>query len=181
MSWSWNTAINTQPKETGKYLVITEDGSYQIANFIRCAGYHGLIERTWWETNHGGRPQYWTELPEKPKTLKVFISQPMSGKTSEEIRAVRDGTKNLLRRFCHDCFLEFIESFNPSALGDGKPIEELGKCISLMQDADIVYFAKGYEESRGCSVEFEVASKYKKTILRWSDMDFAWLKKEGMI
>lgn len=181
MDYSWNVTGKTLPKETGKYLVITEDGDYQIANFIRCVGFFDRIERVWWETNHGGCPKYWTELPEKPKTLKVFISQPMSGKTSEEIRAVRDGAKNLLCRFYRDCFLEFIESFNPSALGDDKPIEELGKCISLMQGADVVYFAKGYEESRGCSVEFEVASKYKKTILRWSDMDFAWLKKEGMI
>lgn len=176
MSWSWNLAGNTHPKKAGKYLVITEDGSYQIAKFIRstfCSG--------WWETNHGVCPKYWTELPEKPKTLRVFISQPMSGKTFEEILAVRDGVKILLCRFYHDCFLEFIESFNPSALGDDKPIEELGKCISLMQGADVVYFAKGYEESRGCSVEFEVASKYKKTILRWSDIDLMWLGKEGIV
>lgn len=170
MKWSWNASDKILPKETGKYLVITEDGDYQIANFIRCVGYFDMTERMWWETKHGKFPKYWTELPEKPKTLRVFISQPMSGKTSEEIRAVRDGAKILLCRFYHDYFLEFIESFNPSALGDDKPIEELGKCISLMQNADIIYFAKGYEESRGCAVEFETASKYGKRILRWSDL-----------
>ena len=167
---SWNAVKNTQPEETGEYLVITEDGSYQIAIFTRCAGYPSPIEKTCWETNHGGCPKYWTKLPEKPKVLKVFISQPMSGKTSEEIRVVRDGAKIRLCRFYHDYFLEFIESFNPSALGDDKPIEELGKCISLMQDADVVYFAKGYKKSRGCAVEFETASKYGKRILRWSDL-----------
>lgn len=171
-------AKNTHPKETGKYLVMTEDGDYRIGNYI-INPLSTIIGH--WEVEGGKRLIFWTELPEKPKVLKVFISQPMSGKTSEEIQAVRNGVKILLCRFYHDCFLEFIESFNPSALGDDKPIEELGKCISLMQGADVVYFAKGYEESRGCSVEFEVASKYKKTILRWSDMDFAWLKKEGMI
>lgn len=169
MNYSWNVTDKTLPKETGKYLVITEDGDYQIAKFIRCI-IPCEVEIVRWETNHGEPPKYWAELPEKPKILRVFISQPMSGKTSEKIRAERDGAKNLLRRFYYDYLLEFIESFNPSALGDDKPIEELGKCISLMQDADVIYFAKGYEESRGCAVEFETASKYGKRILRWSDL-----------
>jgi hypothetical protein len=178
MKWSWNAANNTRPKEAGKYLVMTEDGNYRIGNYI-INPFSTMISH--WEVEGGKRLIFWAELPEKPKVLKVFISQPMSGKTSEEIRAVRNGAKILLCRLYHDCFLEFIESFNPSALGDDKPIEELGKCISLMQNADVVYFAKGYEESRGCSVEFEVASKYKKTILRWSDIDSAWLEKEGIV
>lgn len=167
MNWSWNTANNTHPKEAGKYLIITEDGNYRIGNYI-INPLSSWVSH--WEVEGGKRPIFWAELPEKPKVLKVFISQPMSGKTSEEIRAARNGAKILLCRFYHDYFLEFIESFNPSALGDDKPIKELGKCISLMQDADVVYFAKGYEESRGCAVEFETASKYGKRILRWSDL-----------
>lgn len=53
-----------------------------------------------------------------------------------------------------------INSFNENALNNSDPITELGKCISLMTSADFVIFCKGWDKSRGCRVEFEVAKQY---------------------
>lgn len=36
----------------------------------------------------------------------------------------------------------------------------LGTAISLMSSADVVFFAKGWENSRGCKIERQVAESY---------------------
>ncbi|EXM38541.1 hypothetical protein RASY3_14560 [Ruminococcus albus SY3] len=160
MDYSWNVTGKTLPKETGKYLIITEDGDYQIAKFIRCT-IPGVAEMVRWETNHGELPKYWTELPEKPKTLKVFISQPMSGRTADEIVEERAMMiRRISQKYSYLLPLQIVDSFNPKALNDGNPIEELGKCISLMHDADYVVFANNWDKSKGCRTENFVATEY---------------------
>ena len=38
--------------------------------------------------------------------------------------------------------------------------DSLGKSISLMSDADLVVFAPGWEDARGCRIEHQVARDY---------------------
>ena len=38
--------------------------------------------------------------------------------------------------------------------------DSLGKSISLMSEADLVVFAPGWENARGCRIEHEVAKEY---------------------
>ena len=90
--------------------------------------------------------------------MKVFISQPMNGKTDEQIREERRIVEIRLHRKLNEKF-EIIDSvFN---LDEGThPLVYLGKCIELMADADIVCFMKGWDESRGCIIEHDAAVRY---------------------
>lgn len=90
---------------------------------------------------------------------KLFISQPMKGKTDEEIleerkKAVRSAERQLGEP------IEVIDSFFQSAPADAKPLWFLGKSLELLSGADIAYFAKGWQEARGCRIENTCAIKY---------------------
>ena len=90
---------------------------------------------------------------------KLFISQPMRGKTDEEIlkekeKAVREAKEQLGEE------VEVIDSFFQSAPVDAKPLWFLGKSLELLADADVAYFAKGWETARGCVIEYDSAKAY---------------------
>ena len=53
-----------------------------------------------------------------------------------------------------------IDSFIQGAPVDAKPLWYLGKSLELLSTADIAYFAKGWEEARGCRIEHECAEEY---------------------
>ena len=90
---------------------------------------------------------------------KLFISQPMGGKTDEEILAEREiavkAAEELLRES-----VEVIDSFFQSAPVGAKPLWFLGKSLELLADADIAYFAKDWQKARGCKIEHECAVEY---------------------
>ena len=100
------------------------------------------------------------EQEEIPVT-KIFISQPMSGFSMQEILDVR----NALVRYAHRQFgeVEIIDSYFSDF--NGHPLEYLGKAISLMAQADVVLMAPGWENSRGCIIEEECGRKYLKTVI----------------
>lgn len=97
--------------------------------------------------------------------LKLFVSIPMAGKSEEEIR---DCFTNAYQEvFTHyqdmaNFSLVLLDSFFQENLS---PLECLGKSLMLMSQADIVYFSKGWEKSRGCMIEHHAASLYNKTIV----------------
>ena len=90
---------------------------------------------------------------------KLFISQPMSGKADEEILAERKvaikAAEELLREP-----VEVIDSFFQEAPVDAKPLWFLGKSLELLAGADIAYFAKGWQDARGCKIENTCAIEY---------------------
>ena len=43
---------------------------------------------------------------------------------------------------------------------DANPLWFLGKSIQLLSEADVAYFAKGWEEARGCRSENACALEY---------------------
>lgn len=90
---------------------------------------------------------------------KLFISQPMKGKTDEEILAVRNKAIASAEKHLGEK-VEVIDSFFQSAPADAKPLWFLGKSIELLSDADVAYFAKGWDEARGCKIEHECALEY---------------------
>ena len=92
---------------------------------------------------------------------KLFISQPMKGKTDEEILKEREkAIASAKRNFAENEEVEVIDSFFQSAPADARPLWFLGKSLELLSTADIVYFAKGWENARGCKIEHEVALQY---------------------
>lgn len=90
--------------------------------------------------------------------IKLFISQPMRGKSNEEIRRERERAMESVRSTFDD-EVEVIDSFFEGA-EDANPLEMLGRSIQLMAKADVVYFVDGWEEARGCRIEHRCAEDY---------------------
>lgn len=90
---------------------------------------------------------------------KLFISQPMKGKTDEEILKERQMAIEKARNALSED-VEVIDSFFQSAPVDAKPLWFLGKSLELLSTADIAYFADGWENARGCKIEHECAIQY---------------------
>lgn len=90
---------------------------------------------------------------------KLFISQPMRGKTDEEILAVRAKAIESAERNLGEK-VEVIDSFFQNAPADAKPLWYLGKSLELLSTADVAYFAKDWEQYRGCRIENTCAVEY---------------------
>ena len=89
--------------------------------------------------------------------MKIMISQPMRGKTNEEIREERKNLIAELESQGHeviDTVLDYTEN--------DSPIYFLGKSIQMMADVDGVVFMNGWQYARGCKIEREVAMMYGK-------------------
>ena len=91
--------------------------------------------------------------------MKLFISQPMRGKTNEEILAVRAKAIESAERNLGEK-VEVIDSFFKNAPVDAKPLWYLAKSLELLSTADVVYFAKDWEKYRGCRIENICACEY---------------------
>lgn len=90
---------------------------------------------------------------------KLFISQPRRGKTDEEILAERKKAIESAERNLGEP-VEVIDSFFQNAPADARPLWFLGKSLELLSTADIAYFAKGWEDARGCRIENQCAIEY---------------------
>ena len=90
---------------------------------------------------------------------RLFISQPMNGKTNEEILAVREKAIESAERNLGEK-VEVIDSFFKDAPVEAKPLWFLGKSLELLSTADVAYFAKGWEKARGCRIENQCAIDY---------------------
>lgn len=96
---------------------------------------------------------------------KLFISQPMRGKSNEEIKFARNEAVVRARNIAKEEVV-VIDSFFEDAPVDAKPLWFLGKSIELLAQADYVYFAEGWDNARGCIIEHECASRYGLTIIK---------------
>lgn len=90
---------------------------------------------------------------------KLFISQPMKGKTDEEILKERENAIRSAEKQVNEP-VEVIDSFFQAAPADAKPLWFLGKSLELLASADVAYFAKGWNEARGCKIEYTCAVEY---------------------
>lgn len=95
---------------------------------------------------------------------KLFISQPMKGKSDEEILAEREKAIKSAEELLGEP-VEVIDSFFQSAPADARPLWFLGKSLELLSTADVVYFAKGWEKARGCKIENTCAIEYGITVI----------------
>ena len=88
---------------------------------------------------------------------KIFISQPMRGKTKEEIVKERDVVIEYLKKKYPDCSI--IDSVLD--LGENRsPVYYLSKSIELLSTADLAVFMPGYSKARGCRLEYLIATAY---------------------
>ena len=72
--------------------------------------------------------------------MKYFISQPMNGKTDEEIKAKRKEVETAILE--QEPGAEILDSFFEGAPHDAKPLWFLGKSLEILSNADIAYFCE---------------------------------------
>ena len=77
---------------------------------------------------------------------KLFISQPMRGKTDAEILAERSNAIQAAKDSVKD-EIEVIDSFFQDAPVDATPLWYLGESLKLLATADVAYFAPGWDLS----------------------------------
>ena len=91
--------------------------------------------------------------------MKIFISQPMRGKTDAEILAERDlAIKAAKTKW--GAGVEVLESFFQDAPVGAKPLWFLGESLKVMADADAVILCPNWCLTRGCIVEAAAANRY---------------------
>ena len=95
---------------------------------------------------------------------KIYISQPMRGRATDEIIAER---KALIADAAVALRTDELEVLDTNFNGyTGKPpLRLLGMSLEKMADADAVIFAPGWKEARGCRVEHLAASEYNIPII----------------
>lgn len=93
--------------------------------------------------------------------MKVMISQPMKGKTVEQIKEERAGLVEELEAKGYEVLDTVFEDFSE----DKSPIYYLAKSIEMLDKADGIVFMNGWWDARGCRVEHDVARDYGKFIL----------------
>lgn len=93
---------------------------------------------------------------------KVMISQPMRGKTNEQIKQERAQVVKELT----DMGYEVLDTvFEDAPADEDTAIYMLSQSIRFLGRADMVVFMKGWEHARGCKIEHEVAVNYGKEIV----------------
>jgi hypothetical protein len=95
------------------------------------------------------------------KTL--FISQPMSGLTNEQILDVRQKATDYISSKYPDyeiCVLPSYKQQPDETYNAVSAVNLLGNAISLMAGANIIYFVPGWQKSKGCQIENEVARRW---------------------
>lgn len=91
--------------------------------------------------------------------MKVMISQPMRGKSDRQIKEERENIIKMIQ----DEENEYVDTVLD--ISENKsPIYYLGKSIELMADVDAVIFMEGWQSTRGCIIEYNVAKMYGKYI-----------------
>lgn len=90
---------------------------------------------------------------------KLFISQPMRGKTDAEILAERSNAIQAAKDSVKD-EIEVIDSFFQGAPASATPLWYLGESLKLLATADVAYFAPGWDKARGCKIENLCAKEY---------------------
>lgn len=93
--------------------------------------------------------------------IRLFISQPMKGKSDEEILKVREqAIAEAQARLEKNQEIEVIDSFFKDAPAEARPLWFLGKSLELLSTADVAYFANGWQAARGCRMEHICAVEY---------------------
>lgn len=103
--------------------------------------------------------------------LKAMLSQPMAGKTDQEIVETRDRAIMTIKergyQIVNTLFTdEWYSAEAMKARGVVQiPLCFLAKSLENMSMCHAAYFCKGWENARGCRIEHEVAKAYGLMII----------------
>lgn len=103
--------------------------------------------------------------------MKAMLSQPMNGKSDEEIIATRNRAIAALKERGYEVINTLFtdEWYSPEAMKErgveNLPLCFLAKSLESMSLCHAAYFCKGWETTRGCRIEHEAAKAYGLTII----------------
>lgn len=113
--------------------------------------------------------------------MKVFVSQPMSGLTNEEINKNRIKSMEVLQFLNPDIIIEYdpaslyieedpemekvLSVDDPDISKNRISIFYFLRSIQHMVDKDAIVFLDGWQNSRGCILEYFIAKAFGMTIL----------------
>lgn len=96
----------------------------------------------------------------------AMISQPMAGKSDEEIKREKAAAEEVLKNKGYTVINTFFEgqwTEKENLEKEGVvqvPVKFLAKSIEKMSLCHAVYFCDGWKEARGCRIEHLVAESY---------------------
>lgn len=107
--------------------------------------------------------------------MKAMLSQPMAGKSEEEIKTTREKAIAVLKEKGY----EIINTLFTDEWYSNKSMKERGvvqiplcflaKSLENMSLCHAAYFCKGWEKARGCRIEHDAAVAYGLTIIYEED------------
>lgn len=103
--------------------------------------------------------------------MKAMLSQPMAGKTEEEIKEIREKAIKVLKEKGYEIVNtlftdEWYSKENMEQRGVVQiPLCFLAKSLENMSLCHAAYFCKGWENARGCRIEHEAAAAYGLEII----------------
>lgn len=103
--------------------------------------------------------------------LKAMLSQPMAGKTQEEIIATREKAIKALESLGYTIVNTLFtdEWYSKESMEERGvvqiPLCFLAKSLENMSLCHAAYFCKGWEATRGCRIEHEAAKAYGLKII----------------
>ena len=87
--------------------------------------------------------------------LKLFISQPIDGKPLKVDDLLRENVVDWVKDKYGD-----IELLNSSFTSTKDPVKRIGKSLTVLADADIVYFMRDFDQDIKCRAEFEACYRH---------------------
>ena len=103
--------------------------------------------------------------------MKAMLSQPMAGKTKDEIISTRERAIAVLKERGYEIINTLFtdEWYSQESMKErgveNRPLCFLAKSLENMSLCHAAYFCKGWEETRGCRIEHEAAKAYGLTII----------------
>ena len=92
--------------------------------------------------------------------MRIFISQPMTGRRESDIMHERECIINEIRNRNKDFNIDFVATTYDKDYANKHPLDMLGNCIKELAKADKVVFAPGWESSKGSKIEHMCAVTY---------------------
>ena len=89
--------------------------------------------------------------------MKVFISQPMRGKSKKQIMEERQKAIDYIESTLED--VTIIDSYF-NTIDFSNPLSYLGESLKLLSNADIAFFIGEWRKARGCRIEHESCLEY---------------------
>lgn len=92
--------------------------------------------------------------------MRVYISVPMRGRTDAEILNERRKAIEIVKADNTYEDIKVINNFFREESRNDNPLWCLGESLKKLSTADLAFFADGWQDARGCRIEFECAVAY---------------------